>query len=86
MRTATRLRISVANNVTLNLNAVLSADGRDAALIAELEGNEVLGLLEKELSCSVENPDGSARQGRVTNIIKNGRKQLIEVCLRPFNS
>jgi hypothetical protein len=83
MRTAAKLKISLANNVLLNLDALLSADGREAAVIAELSQDSILSLLKKEMPCTLEDAGYGTRQGLIRNIFRNGKKQLLEVGLLP---
>jgi len=77
MGTAARLRISLAENVIVNLDASLKPGGR-GAVIAEVPGDGVLSLVEKEMPCAVDD-----LQGRINGIQRNGKKRLLEVSLRP---
>ena len=72
-----RLQIRVAKNVIVNLDASLKPGGR-GAVIAEVPGDGVLSLVEKEMPCAVDD-----LQGRISGIRRNGKKRLLEVSFRP---
>ena len=73
MNTTARLKISLAENVIVNLDASLKP-GENDVVIAEVPGDGVFSLLRKEMPCAVDD-----RHGRITGIQGNGKKRLLTV-------
>jgi hypothetical protein len=72
---AARLKISLAENVIVNLAASLKP-GESGAVIAEVEGDGVFSLLKKDMPCEVDD-----RPGTISGIQRNGKKRLLTVRL-----
>lgn len=63
-----RLKVTVAPNMTLHLNARLCNDGCNAKVDAELNDPSLLGMLETEMDCFLEETDGRIKPGRVCGV------------------